>query len=141
MKTDTANFSAGPCCDWKEKFWGRMRTIYWDDQVEIIECEIEAGGFSSVHKHLDKDNSFIVLSGELEVSLYPSSLRPQKHRLTPQISTTMDDSMLTVVPCVPHKFMALQKTRLIEIYRAHHGKPLRPGEGDICRSSDGGIRK
>jgi mannose-6-phosphate isomerase-like protein (cupin superfamily) len=125
--------------DWQPKAWGRCRTLYCDEQVEVVEAEIVAGGYSSAHKHLDKDNTFIVLSGEIEVLLYPASLRPQSHVLRPSLDALREQT-LTVQPHVPHKFVALQATRLIEVYRAFHGKPLRPGDGDICRFSEGGVR-
>lgn len=123
---------------WNEKSWGRCRTIYRDAQVEIVEAEIVAGGFSSVHKHLAKDNTFIVVEGELEISLYPASLRPTKYILTSSTSP-LEPHSLTVDPFIPHKFLALQACRVIEIYRAKFGKVVDPE--DICRFGEGGVRK
>jgi mannose-6-phosphate isomerase-like protein (cupin superfamily) len=125
---------------WMKKTWGRCRTLFRDCHVEIVEAEIVAGGYSSNHKHLDKDNAFHVIEGELEIQLYPATLKPQKFVLLPKVHP-VEMSVLTIPPHVPHKFTALQATRLIEIYRACHGVPLRAGDGDIVRFSEGGVRK
>jgi mannose-6-phosphate isomerase-like protein (cupin superfamily) len=119
---------------WIEKSWGWFRTLFRDDQVEIVEAEIVAGGYSSQHKHLYKSNTFQVITGELEVQTYPASLKPTKYVLTP----TADS--ITIPAFVPHKFFAPQATRLIETYVAsQRGRAIEPD--DIVRFSDGGIRK
>lgn len=124
--------------EWTEKSWGRCRTIFRDAQVEIVEAEIVAGGYSSIHKHLAKDNTFFVVEGELEVSLYPASMRPTKYILTSS-SNPLEPCSLTIEPFIPHKFLALQKSRVIEIYRAKFGKAIEAD--DICRFGEGGVRK
>jgi mannose-6-phosphate isomerase-like protein (cupin superfamily) len=121
--------------EWIPKLWGRMRSIYHDDHIEIVEAEIVKGGFSSIHSHSFKDNTFCVVSGALEITFYPQSANPTKYRLK-----AISDPC-TVVPCIPHMFFAPEPCRLFEIYRAWPGQSLQPGDRDITRHTQGGIRE
>lgn len=51
------------------KAWGKSTTLYSDNFSEVVLAEMVAGGYTSTHRHVAKDNHFTVLSGELAVWL------------------------------------------------------------------------
>lgn len=119
--------------DWTLKPWGRMRTILRNPAVEVVEAEIEAGGYCSLHYHNDKANAFLVISGCLKLKLYRDGELHATHLLT-------RESMPFEVPAgVPHQFEATEETRLFEVYRPVADFPIR-GD-DIVRLSEGGMRR
>lgn len=119
--------------DWTPKTWGRMRTLLRDAGIEIVEAEIEAGGYCSRHLHHCKTNTFVVVSGRLLLLEFGGSVP-----FTDKILTSAD-SPLQVPAGIKHQFEALEATRLIEIYRPIEGYALLAD--DIARFSEGGLRK
>jgi quercetin dioxygenase-like cupin family protein len=119
--------------DWTPKLWGRMRTVLRDDRLEISEAEIEAGGYSSIHRHNCKTNTFIVVSGRLMVKEFSQGVVLSERVLTPV------DDPFQVPAGIKHQFEALEPTRIIEIYRAVAGYCVLAD--DIARFSEGGLRK
>ncbi len=122
---EKAEFGLGA---WIQKPWGRTRTIFYDSQVEMIECEIRKGGFSSSHVHHRKHNHFHVISGKLRIE-YES---PWSGRVIGR------DCTLEIIAGFRHSFIALEDTRLIEIYTSADGSPIDPD--DIERFTENGIR-
>ena len=116
--------------EWKPKVWGRTRTIFRDDQIEIVECEILKGGYSSEHIHHRKHNEFRVLSGSLRVTVTGS--------LIPKTTIGVGESWFYEAGD-RHQFEAIADTRLIEIYTSADGSPVDPD--DIERFTTGGLRK
>lgn len=113
------------------KKWGRCRTIFRDDEVEIVECEIRAGESSSIHRHMRKDNSFLVLAGELELATCADTPFPNKFKL---VAEGPAGGAMLVPPEVWHQFKAVTDVRLLEVYRAVQGSGrIGAGEADIER--------
>lgn len=117
--------------EWIQKAWGRTRTLFADAQVEIVECEIKEGGYSSEHMHVSKHNQFFVVSGCLDLVITDTEGGPGKIRLNA-------GGTWTVPAGTAHSFHAGFDTRLIESYVATEGEidPL-----DIVRFSEGGLRE
>lgn len=115
--------------EWLPKVWGRTRTIYRDARIEIIECEIKAGGFSSEHLHRCKNNEFRVLCGRLQIE-FQSGASPR---------TLGTGNTMVVLAGTRHRFLALEDTRLIETYTPADNSLIDPG--DIERFSTGGVQE
>lgn len=115
--------------EWLPKAWGRTRTIYLDHTIEIVECEIKAGGFSSEHLHRYKNNEFRVLCGLLKIE-YQNVDSPR---------TLGTGDTMVVLAGTKHKFLALEVTRLIETYTPAGNRLI--DAGDIERFSTGGLRE
>lgn len=49
------------------KAWGKVTTLYSDNFSEVVLAEMVAGGYTSTHRHMAKDNHFAVLNGNLTV--------------------------------------------------------------------------
>lgn len=117
--------------EWKPKPWGRTRTLFCDAAIEIVECEIKAGGYSSFHAHSRKHNEFRVMGGRLIV-----------RRRTDEVQSgwTVGPNDKCLFPAgSQHQFEALADTRLIEIYTSADGSPVDPD--DIERFTSGGLRQ
>jgi quercetin dioxygenase-like cupin family protein len=115
--------------EWRDKAWGRTRTLVVGHNAEVVECEIKAGGFSSVHFHEFKSNEFVIMEGKIDV---PNL----SHEEPIEIILSAGDS-LRIAPGVKHQFRAITDCRLIEIYTRRDGGKIDPA--DIVRLSEGGI--
>lgn len=118
--------------EWVKKLWGQSRELFRDETVEITEIIVVPGGFCSIHRHDRKDNTFIVLQGELEVSRYPGLQQPS-------VILRPDSEPFCIDPGVPHLFHAIESSRAIEVYRGRFGHA--PELADIVRTKEGGVRK
>jgi mannose-6-phosphate isomerase-like protein (cupin superfamily) len=106
--------------EWEEKPWGKRRTLHIDSDVQIDEILVNAGGKSSIHRHLDKDNSFILVSGEFAVIVAADTPFPQSIDL---VNEGPDSGSLLIPPEVWHQFVAKTAVRAIEVYRRQVGGP------------------
>lgn len=113
------------------KPWGTSTPLYLTSEMEVVKISILKTGHCSRHRHLNKDNTFIVLRGELLVIEEPGSLAAVQHPLDPC------SKPLTIPRGVLHKFWALTDVEAIEIYRAAEGTTIDPD--DIIRYSEGGL--
>lgn len=113
--------------EWIEKAWGRTRDLHCNGSLEIIECEIVKGGFSSLHRHAAKSNEFMVVSGRLLLHI-DDCPGGRVRELTPSTGC------YCVAAGVGHQFSALEPTVLIEFY---HG--VQPSKADIERFTTGGV--
>lgn len=51
------------------KLWGETTVLYSNNFSEVVVAQMVAGGYTSMHRHLKKDNHFVVLRGEIVVSM------------------------------------------------------------------------
>lgn len=119
--------------EWKKKPWGQTRALHLSETLEVIECEIKAGGFSSHHLHKNKSNEFQVVSGRLTVFV-DDCPGGRYVELTPGGKSTC-----VVRAGIRHGFEAKEPTVLIEHYFAEDGVKCDPE--DIERFTAGGMRR
>ena len=102
--------------------------IFNSGNVSVNVLQIRKGGYCSEHQHAKKSNLFHVISGALEVCLWPEG--PGGHPDT----IVLEAGMRTFIPSgVWHKFRALADTACVEIY------DVRLAGEDIVRRTKGGI--
>lgn len=113
-----------------EKYWGISIRRYIDDSTQLEEIVILPGGYSSVHLHEHKLNTFLVTSGELNVRIFKDVNTMQAvHIVSPGQS-------FCVKPGVLHQFYAQTEIHGYELYYASVGKLE---ADDIVRMSEGGL--
>lgn len=109
------------------KVWGEDICIEQTPLREIHKIRVRAGGFCSTHFHSARDNTFIGISGVLEVITEDERSREIAVRLMP-------GDVVTVPAGIVHRFSAKTDAEAIEIYTPAAVQP-----GDIERLSEGGI--
>jgi hypothetical protein len=112
------------------KTWGTSIRRYIDHHVQVEEINVVRGGYSSIHRHDDKINVFLLASGIMEVRLYRDDLRPEK------IHTLSAGVPLSVMPGTVHQFFALTDCIGHEFYYSVAGML---NAEDIHRYSENGI--
>jgi len=108
------------------KFWGSTRCFFENATSEVHYIEANKGGYCSRHYHKDKWNRFIVLEGELRVTIYKES--------NEDVTILTNGMFSDVPPGVEHRFEAIKDTKALEVYWTN---PLDPG--DIVRRDTGGM--
>ncbi|KKL08766.1 hypothetical protein LCGC14_2572590 [marine sediment metagenome] len=113
----------------KGKVWGETTCIHIGTMSETHYIEFKKGGFSSEHLHERKTNSFYVISGKLQISVWPEGDDLED-------KTILEAGQETTIPVgVKHKFEGLTDGSAIEVYEFRH-----PG-ADIKRFTQGGLEK
>jgi quercetin dioxygenase-like cupin family protein len=113
----------------EKKLWGTAYPLYLADDLEVVAIDIQQGGYSSDHCHRAKHNAFFVLQGRLRVTIEPG----REVDLTPQ------SSPLEIQAGVRHRFLALEPTRALEVYRSAPGETV--DRADIVRFDEGGLAR
>lgn len=111
------------------KVWGLTCPIFNKNNVEVHYCRIKEGGYSSKHRHSTKYNRFIVIKGELKVTIW----KEYTNEILQDVSIIKEGDETTIPPGDFHKFEALEDTELLEIYW------VELKEDDIERIDRGGI--
>jgi cupin fold WbuC family metalloprotein len=108
------------------KAWGTTALLYATRYLQAHLLEIKAGGYCSEHRHERKTNTFIVLSGRMEVLIWPEGV-------TKMDTTVLTSGNMSTIPAgVFHKFHAIEDTVCLEVYES-----AEIGE-DIARRTVGG---
>lgn len=108
------------------KIWGTTELVFGNMNTSVHHLEIIKGGYCSEHRHSQKLNHFYVISGRLEILIWPegSSLSD---------STILTAGQAMTIPVnVYHRFCAIERTLCIETYEARFTNP------DIERRTVGG---
>lgn len=120
-----------------EKPWGECLHVHADSHVEVDLLKIEAGGYSSIHRHNAKQNLFLLLSGSVDVFVFADEGggRPLTSDSKPIfIYQLRNGSDVVVVPAGAwHQFRAFESSEIIEVYYA-----AVPKAEDIERRSSNG---
>ena len=113
----------------QSKVWGSTMLAFAYNDIEVHAICVRKGGYCSQHLHRHKWNRFMVLSGQLEVSLYLDGPLMEEADVT-----IVDAGQVTdVPPGIVHQFKALEDTLAIEAYWVSLGTQ------DIERYVAGGI--
>ena len=112
------------------KAWGAMRTIYRDSRHEVVQFSAVEGGYSSLHRHRHKDNTFAVVRGCLSLLILDADDSPRQ-------VLVVDGGIYTVPAPLRHRFVSLGSTTGYEVYAAVPGHAIDPG--DIIRADQGGL--
>ena len=105
------------------KIWGERRRILLTETSEIDLLYLNKDSFCSTHKHSDKINRFVVVSGTVKIETEFGNKILQQ-----------DDSF-EVSNYVLHRFVALEDSVMIELAYVKHGTI---DEEDILREKQGG---
>ena len=110
------------------KIWGYTHKIFERPTLEMHDLWVEKGGYCSAHEHAGRWNWFYVYAGMLEIMEWPD------HDFAKPLTTTLrPGDSYSVRPGAPHRFKALESTRLLELYWAE----MDPN--DIIRHEPGGM--
>lgn len=101
--------------DWIPKAWGRTRPLVLEDSLHVFECEAVAGGYCSVHCHANKSNTFFLLSGEIEVSVF--TMASDGPKIVFRSALERENETACVPAVIFHRFLALSPSRFLEVYR------------------------
>lgn len=107
------------------KVWGETMRGYRDGLVDVHLIHARRGYRCSRHRHRQKWNRFVVLSGKLRIRIWRS------HGVDETILGPWQAS--DVPPGVVHEFAALEDTQAVEIYWVDRLNP-----DDIVRENVGG---
>lgn len=114
--------------EWVTKVWGRTKELVDSPFYSQHELEVVAGGYCSLHYHLDRANRFRVVSGLIEiVEMFGPVV--SRRKLGPE--NTYD-----VPSLVPHMFIVLKDGVVFEEYYPDRGGEVR--RDDIVRLIEGG---
>ncbi len=112
------------------KVWGETVPLFNQNNVEVHFVKIKKGGYCSKHCHKAKYNKFLVLHGELKVSIW----KDYGTETLEDISIVRTGQECTVSPGDFHRFEAIEDTQALEIYWVD----LRVD--DIVRQDHGGMK-
>lgn len=102
-------FSIPPIGPQQAKVWGSTQLLFAHHGVECHQIRFQAGYRSSKHRHMQKWNRFVVLSGNLSVVIFRSG-DIREH-------TTISKGQVTdVPPGVWHQFEVLEDGEALEFY-------------------------
>lgn len=108
------------------KIWGKTFDLFRKNNVEVHYIEVLQGGFCSKHTHQAKYNTFIILEGELLITVWKNDMADE---------TILNAGQeYTVAPGDYHMFEANLDTKALEIYH------VELDQNDIIRANVGGIK-
>lgn len=110
------------------KVWGYTVPVFNKNNVEIHYLEIENGGFCSKHLHKHKYNQFMVIDGQLKITIW----KDYGIKILEDVTFIKSGQSCIVPPGDNHKFEAMEDTKALEIYWVE----LR--DDDIIRKDHGG---
>ena len=109
-----------------DKGWGTEIIIHDNERYCVKKLDIQKGGQCSLHFHKKKEESFLVLEGELQMTMV-------KNSVTNQINLTAGQSIDIPIE-MPHQFKALTRCIVIEASNEDF-------EEDLIRIEDGDTQK
>lgn len=109
------------------KVWGKTRSLFSGNNVEVHQIFAMKGGYCSKHKHKTKYNKFIVLTGKLMITIWSGDNK--------DMTVLTAGQECSVPPGYFHRFEALEDTHALEVYWAELKNE------DIEREDVGGINK
>lgn len=119
---------------WEEKIWGKVAHVF-DGTVAVSLLQTIARRACSVHFHRSRLNEFRVVYGSIDVVRYGHVGKAQT-RATEVSRIRLEPGMSHVVPSgVIHSFEVIEPGRVVEVYWADGGGPVRLD--DIVRIEPG----
>lgn len=115
---------------WEDKAWGRVIHPLSSRSIGISCLEVTKGHQSSRHYHVEKANSFVVVSGSLLIIEWNKQNVPTSRVLT-------SGQSYTVRAGVDHRFCVLKSGVVVEYYSVTNGGHVR--QDDICRVDVSGV--
>ena len=112
--------------DRQGKNWGYTTEFFRNAMVSAHHLEIKMGGFCSEHRHQFKFNSFYVISGRLELTIWRGDG-------TKDVTVIGQGQSSAIPPGFFHKFRGITDVECIEIYQVLLIEP------DIERRTKGGV--
>jgi len=101
---------------WEEKCWGKVLHAFHSPDVALSYLEVEAGWQCSTHKHADRINAFVVLSGEIKIDWWGRH-EPKGNPSSVIILPSNAMGNYCIVPAgVWHRFRVIRSGKVVEIY-------------------------
>ena len=110
------------------KNWGYTTEFFRNAMVSAHHLEINEGGYCSEHRHEHKYNSFYVITGVLEITIW------RDDKKNPDVTIIEAGQSTAIPPSFYHKFKAVTKCEAIEMYQVLLIEP------DIERRTVGGSK-
>lgn len=102
--------------DVEKKPWGTFSRHLSTPELEIGQADAKAFGYSSLHCHENKDNTFILVSGC--VRIVSCTTADQKW---PTVTWLAPGGVFHIQARIFHRFAATKDSRIIEVYTVPHG--------------------
>jgi len=115
------------------KVWGKKRTMFKGNNVQIDILYLKKDTFCSWHYHNTKYNKFVVQNGRIRVEIIDQQM-PKGYGV--ELDRDSGYDYVIVNPKKEHRFVALEDAVVIEIMYTDKDKTLY--NDDIVRSSQGG---
>ena len=110
------------------KIWGVTEEVFVNNNVELHKIEVKPGGYCSKHFHRYKHNFFLVLEGNLDISVW------KDYGLVDKTHLYAGDKM-SVPPGQYHQFSSTSGCVAIEVYY------VTLDGADIIRENTGGCNE
>lgn len=127
---------------YETKVWGRVAHIF-DEISSVSLLEVNKGFSCSVHEHVHRWNSFLVVSGMLRVNFFRRLMTRQpdgtmKNTIEPWYNRIiLIGENIKVAPGFIHQFDVLESGRVVEVYWTTDGHKV--DLEDIVRYKEGGL--
>jgi quercetin dioxygenase-like cupin family protein len=95
------------------KNWGKELWIHNSEKYCGKVLEFNENAYFSMHYHLKKEETWYVIHGSFELEYYDLT---QAVRLKRKIK---EGDVIHIVPGVPHKLTALEKSKILEVSTQH----------------------
>ena len=109
--------------------WGWSEYLYCTDSAALAYAEGKTGGASSLHYHAHKHNTFLVLSGLVEIEVAPG------HGAPDFVYVLRAGESCNMVAGQHHRMVFAADSTLLELYAALPGQKI--DLGDITRLDAG----
>jgi quercetin dioxygenase-like cupin family protein len=96
---------------YEKKAWGFAKHIFSSPNCAVSILNVETGGYSSRHKHLDRVNRFVVSTGVIDVVEYTEDGKDETSRKTLKAGDLTD-----VQAGVVHRFEVVESGIVVEVY-------------------------
>jgi len=120
----------------EEKCWGRVAHVFVSPRAAVSYLEVKEGFCCSKHRHQERANDFIVISGMLLIEEFNATGDQIKSTLLCGCDSCKYGNDYSVPSGVWHRFVVLRSGQVIEVYWPDNHGTVRIN--DIERKDEGG---
>lgn len=116
----------------ENKIWGYVTHVFSNVQISMSYLRFYANAWCSIHKHLERANSFFVAKGAVLIEIFSEDNLEE-----PEEVFTLEQGDSHIVPSgIWHRFKTLEAGYMVEVYWPDRGGECRLD--DIVRHDTGG---